>query len=73
MKKMQLMENIEKEQEIEEAQGEESDSNLRAQMHHNIKDTIVNLVNTLQIIEKESKDLAVKATVLKRNVEYTQQ
>jgi hypothetical protein len=38
-------------------------------MHHNIKDTIVNLVNTLQIIEKEGRDLSVKASVLKRNID----
>ena len=61
MKKMQIMDNIEQEEAIEVdvlAEGE-SDQTLRAQMHHNIKDTIVNLVNTLQIIEKEGKDLSV--------------
>jgi hypothetical protein len=49
MRKMQLMDNIDKEQAIEVgvlAEGE-SESNIRSQMHHNIKDTIVNMVNTL--------------------------
>jgi hypothetical protein len=71
MKKMQLMENLEQNQSIEQgimAEGE-SESTLRTQMHSNIKDTIVNLVNTLHVIEREGRDLVVKASILKRNVE----
>ena len=65
------MENLEQQHAIEQgilADGE-SDSTVSAQMHVNIKDTIVNLVSTLQIIEREGRDLAVKASMLKRNVD----
>jgi uncharacterized protein YllA (UPF0747 family) len=71
MRKMQIMDNIDKEQAIEVgilAEGE-SESTIRSQMHHNIKDTIVNMVSTLQIIEKEGRDLALKANALKRNID----
>ena len=49
MKKMQVMDNIDKEQAIESAvlaEGE-SESVVRQQINHNIKDSIVNMVNTL--------------------------
>ena len=38
-------------------------------MHHVIKDTIVGLVNSLQVIEVEGKELAAKANVLKRRID----
>ena len=73
MRKMQAMDNLDRDQAIALGSLTEGDNEptIRNQMHYNIKDTKVNLVNTLQMIVKEGRDLSVRANPLKRTVEMS--